>query len=81
MICIVRSFFVGVLLSWMFMASSTVRAEAPTDEVFQEIERQIEQQEAEQAEAKKHAQEEAKRKSREERKILSTDQGSRAGNQ
>src|SRR3972149_4500208 len=66
MICIVRSFFVGVLLSWMFMASSTVRAEAPTDEVFQEIERQIEQQEAEQAEAKKHAQEEAKRKAEEE---------------
>ncbi len=73
MICIVRSFFVGVLLSWMFMASSTVRAEAPTDEVFQEIERQIEQQEAEQAEAKKHAQEEAKRKAEEEARKVEMD--------
>lgn len=58
--CIVRSFFVGVLLPWLLMASSVVYAQAPTDEELKELERQIEQQEAEQAAAKRKVAEEAK---------------------
>ena len=57
------------LFSWMLLIpANSVRAEAPTDEVFQEIERQIEQQEAEQAEAKKKAEAEAKQKAEAEAK-------------
>jgi len=54
------------LFSWMLLIpANSVRAEAPTDEVFQEIERQIKQQEAEQAEANRKAAEEIKRKAEE----------------
>jgi len=62
--------FIGLafvfLFTWLFVASSTVLAEAPTDEQLLELERQIEQQEAEQADAKKRAEAEAKRKAEEE---------------
>ena len=59
------------LFSWMLLIpANSVRAEAPTDEVFQEIERQIKQQEAEQAEAKKKDEAETKRKVEEEAKKI-----------
>jgi Uncharacterized conserved protein len=50
------------------MVSANVRAQTPTDEELLELERQIEQQEAEQAEAKKRAEAEAKRKAEDEAK-------------
>jgi len=57
------------LFSWMLLIpANSVRAQAPTDEVFQEIERQIKQQEAEQAEAKKKAEAEARQKAEDEAK-------------
>jgi formylglycine-generating enzyme required for sulfatase activity len=78
MMGIVRSLFVGVLLPWLFVASSIVQAQAPTDEELKALERQIEQQEAEQAEAKRKTTEEIKHKVGEEAKRKAEEERLRA---
>jgi tetratricopeptide (TPR) repeat protein len=55
-----------VLLPGLLVLSLSVCAQTPTDADLEELERQIEQQEAEQAEAKRRAEAEAKRKAEEE---------------
>jgi len=64
------SLVLGVVLSWQLVVSADVSAQSPTDEQLLELERQIEQQEAEQAEVKQRAEAETKRKVEEEAKKI-----------
>ncbi len=57
----------GFTSLWLLVLTVNMYAETPTDEELQELERQIEQEEAKQIEAKKRVEAEAKRKAEEER--------------
>jgi len=71
----VTSYLVLITFSlWLLLFSSSVLAEAPTDEELKALEQQIEQQEMEQAEAKRKAAEEIKRKAEEEAKRLAEEE-------